>query len=206
VPVTEPVGGGGPGVDPEELRYAPRPPRRRAGLRRTLFAVLALLLLAAVLGGAYAWTQTQYYVAADGGHVAIYRGVQVDLPVVDLSHPIEVADTVTVADLPPAFQQQVAAGIVADDLSDARQIVKNLTGELTACPTPSPSPSPSSASGHRHRAARQQASAKASPRASGSRAPSPRSSTSPSPTPSPSPSGTGTGGGTQPCTGTGSGS
>jgi protein phosphatase len=112
-------------VDPEEMRYAPREPRRRAGLRRLLAVVALLALLAAVLTGGYVWSQQQYYVAADGPQVAIYRGVQMELPGVDLSRPYEV-DTLKVSELPPFNQQQVEEGIVADDLSDARRIVGNL--------------------------------------------------------------------------------
>ena len=67
-------------VDPEELRYAPRPPRRFTWLRRVL--VLAVIGVLVWLGAsaAYAWTQKQYYVAPDGGTVAIYRGVQAQVP------------------------------------------------------------------------------------------------------------------------------
>jgi protein phosphatase len=115
-------------VDPEELRYAPRPPRHRAGLRRTLVLVGLLVLVAAVLTGGYVWTQHQYYVAADGPQVAIFKGVQMDLPGVDLSSTYEV-DDLKVADLTPFNQQQVQDGILADDLADARRIVDNLADE-----------------------------------------------------------------------------
>jgi protein phosphatase len=112
-------------VDPEELRYAPRPPHRRAGLRRLLVVAALLALVAAVLTGGYLWSQQQYYVATDGPQVAIFRGVQMDLPGVELSKPYEV-DDLKVDDLPPFNQRQVEDGIVADDLEDARRIVENL--------------------------------------------------------------------------------
>jgi PPM family protein phosphatase len=127
-------------VDPEELRYAPRAPVRRAGVRRLVIALALLALVAAVLTGGYVWTQQQYYVAADGPQVAIFRGVQVDLPVVNLSSPYEV-DDLKVAELPPFNQQKVEDGIVADDLEDARRIVENLN-EQVAEPEPEPSPTP----------------------------------------------------------------
>lgn len=149
-------------VDPEELRYAPRPPRRRAGLRRALLAIVLLLLVGGALAAGYAWTQNQYYVAADGPQVAIFKGVQMDLPGLDLSDPYE-TDSLKVSDLPPFNQQQVQDGIVADDLEDARRIVANLEDEAQTLQeqqrqeqrqqqkqdqknkrnaTPSPSPSP----------------------------------------------------------------
>ncbi len=128
-PVTTTSDDGAHEVDPEELRYAPRPPRRRAGLKRAALVVLGLLVAAAVLGGAYAWTQTQYYVAADGDQVAIYRGVQLELPGLDLSAPYETAENLTVDDLPEHSRDKVAAGIMADDLADARRIVDVLTDQ-----------------------------------------------------------------------------
>jgi PPM family protein phosphatase len=138
--------------DPEELRYAPRPPRRRAGLRRLLLGLVALLVVVGVTGGAYAWSQQQYYVAADGPQVAIYKGVQVDLPGMELSRPYEV-DDLRVEELPSFRQEELEDGKVADDLEDARRIVSELTEEAQAeadaeadagsaaeCPEPTPSP------------------------------------------------------------------
>jgi protein phosphatase len=139
-------------VDPEELRYAPRPPRRRAGLRRILFTLVVLLVLVGVTGGAYAWSQQQYYVAADGPQVAIYKGVQMDLPGVQLSRPYEV-DDLRVEELPAFRQEEVEDGKVADDLEDARRIVSELVEEAGAeaeasaeCPEPTPSPTRSTRS------------------------------------------------------------
>ncbi len=139
-----------PPVDPEELRYAPRAPRRRAGLRRFLLALLALLVVLGVTSAAYAWSQQQFYVAADGPQVAIYKGVQVDLPGIELSRPYEV-DRLRVEQLPAFRQEEIADGKVADDLADARRIIDELADEAEAeaqaqaetgadpdCPEPSP--------------------------------------------------------------------
>lgn len=137
-----------PPVDPEELRYAPRPPHRRAGLRRLLVVAALLALVVAVLTGGYLWSQQQYYVANDGPQVAIFRGVQMDLPGIELSKPYEV-DDLKVDDLPPFNQRQVEDGIVADDLEDARRIVENLNEQAgerddsSAKPSDKPSDQPS---------------------------------------------------------------
>lgn len=129
-------------VDPEALRYAPQPPKRFAWLRRTL--LLALLLALLVGGGmvAYAWSQGQYYVAVADDRVAIYQGVQSDLPGLT-THEVAQMTDVTVASLPEYRAAQVNAGIPAKDLADAEGIVENLTGFARVCPTPEPSPSPS---------------------------------------------------------------
>ena len=70
--------------DPEALRYAPLPPRRFTWLRRSAAVVIVLALIAAVLYGGYRWTQTRYYVGVSADKVAIYQGVNWNLPVVDL--------------------------------------------------------------------------------------------------------------------------
>ena len=129
-------------VDPEELRYAPRPPRRYAWLRRVAILIALVLLLGLVASTGYAWTQRQYYVAADGDRVAIYQGVDADLPGLDLSQLHETSE-ITLASLPEYRAAQVRDGISADDLEDARRIVANI-GELARpCPTPEPSPTAS---------------------------------------------------------------
>jgi PPM family protein phosphatase len=129
-------------VDPEELRYAPRPPRRFLWLRRIaiLLGLTALLVLAAT--GAYSWTQNQYYVAAaedDEEYVAIYKGIQADLPGVNLSELHETSE-ITLASLPEYRAAQVRDGISAEDLGDARRILENIGGLARPCPTPEPTP------------------------------------------------------------------
>lgn len=120
-------------LDPEELRYAPRAPRRGRLWRRLLLILVPLLLIAGVLTAAYSWTQNQYYVATDGPDVAVYRGVQVDLPGIDLSSTYEVSD-VKLADLPSLYQQKVQDGIAADSVTDAHRIIDDLAEQVVTCP------------------------------------------------------------------------
>jgi protein phosphatase len=187
------------GVDPEELRYAPRPPRRFVWLRRVVVLVV-LAILVWVLGTlAYRWTQDQYYVAADGPNVAIFKGVQADVPGMRLNQLYE-ETRVTLASLPDYRADQVRSGISAESLIDAHSIVARLTGLARVCPTPTPTPSPSpsgKATRHHHKkagqaGARPQASAGPSPTASSAPSPSsnPPAGASPSagvPSPVPSP-------------------
>ena len=138
----EPVAGEEKPVDPEELRYAPRPPRRFIWLRRLaiLFGIVLVFAVAATIG--YRWTQNQYYVAADQERVAIYQGVQADVPGLMLTSVEEDTD-VTLASLSDFRASSVRGGIAAADLDDARDIVSRL-GELArVCPEPSPSATPS---------------------------------------------------------------
>ncbi|WP_329004659.1 protein phosphatase 2C domain-containing protein [Kribbella sp. NBC_00709] len=142
-------GGGGHGaaLDPEELRYAPRPPKRFPWLRR--IAVLVVIL--GLIGGggwfAYSWTQKQYYVGSDGDYVAIFKGVEADLPGLTLSKVFE-RQSLQVDKLPTYSREQVEGNIQADNLAGARSIVAELQQTATECaarvkPTPTPTPKPS---------------------------------------------------------------
>ncbi|MCW2830947.1 MAG: serine/threonine-protein phosphatase [Aeromicrobium sp.] len=125
--------------DPEELRYAPQPPRGRRRLRW----IAGLLVLAGILtiAGrlAYVWTQDQYYVGEDDGHVVIYRGVKLDLPGIALSHVDETFD-IAVADLPTYQRQQIEEGTELSSKSEALDTVSGLDVRQAA-PTPTPTPS-----------------------------------------------------------------
>ncbi len=162
-------------VDPEEMRYAPQAPRRFTWARRlALLAVLAILIGIVAVAG-YKWTQSQFYVADDGGKVAIFRGVEADVPGIEM-HQVEEGSNLTLVDLPTYNARQVREGISANNLEDARGIVLRLR-RLALCPDPEdPSPSPSPKS-----------SATPSPKAKSSKTAKPSPSKSPSASPSADP-------------------
>ncbi|MGI8644764.1 MAG: PP2C family protein-serine/threonine phosphatase [Nocardioides sp.] len=119
-----------PVVDPEAARYAPRPPERFVGVRRLLVAAVLVGLLWVGIAAAWSWSQQQYYVGAGTGTnadvVMIYRGLNADLPGIDLSQPFESSNVSL--DLLSDYQAgQVRDGIDADSLDDARQTVQNLS-------------------------------------------------------------------------------
>lgn len=144
------------------------PPGRGRAVRRTLGGLLLLAVLAGGAYGAWAWTQSHYYVGADDDAVAIFRGLTDDLGPVVLSsvHQREELDVDT---LPPSLQDRVRAGIAADDLAGARTIVSSLYRDSSVCDPP----------------ARVRPTAAPSPTSTLTDSPSPTS--SPSPTTSPSP-------------------
>src|SRR3954452_20556431 len=80
------------GVDPEELRYAPRPPRRFGWARRFALLGFLVLLLALGAGALYSWSQGQYYVSDEGGDVVIYQGVKAAVPGLETHHVAERTD------------------------------------------------------------------------------------------------------------------
>jgi PPM family protein phosphatase len=165
-------------VDPEEVRYAPRPPRRHGWARRLAILGLVVVLAGLVAIAGYKWTQNQYYVANDGEQVVIYQGVEADLPGIRMHHVKEDSPYV-LADLPPYRARQVRDGISADSLSDARAVITSLRTDVTCPPSPTPTPTPTptkKATGKAGKAPRPTATAKPTP--------------TPTPTPSPSPSAT----------------
>jgi PPM family protein phosphatase len=195
----EPIEGGEDydDVDPEEARYAPRPPRRFTWARR--IAVLAVILLLVAIIGIAGWkvSQSQYYVADSSDTVVIYQGVEADVPGIKLHHVEETSD-LKMDNLPDYAQRQVRDGIGASSLDDARTVVSNLK-RLVPCPeppTPSPSASPSKQpSSKTSKKPSSKATAKPNKKRTPSRTPSARPSSTPSPSASPS-----TGSGSALCT------
>ncbi len=138
----------GPPADPEELRYAPREPRRFRWVARSLVAAGVLALVA--LGGdaAYAWTQGQYFVTDHEGRVAIYQGIPQRVPGIELAHLYRVSEDLPVDALPDFFRRKVVDdAVTADSLDQAQAIVANLAGLAVRCgpapvgtPTGAPAP------------------------------------------------------------------
>lgn len=80
----------------------------------------------------YQWSQQQYYVAAYGERVAIYQGVQADLPGVQLHHVYESQDLL-LTELPSFRRSQVIEGMTANDLAHAQRIVDKLLTFAQTC-------------------------------------------------------------------------
>ncbi|QIN30554.1 serine/threonine-protein phosphatase [Brevibacterium luteolum] len=102
-------------------------PRRRPllGIIITI-AVLAALVLAGVVG--YTFIRGQYYVAADAGNVAVYRGIAQKLGPIELSELDETTE-VRVDDLSAYSQRRIEQTIPASSRADADRLVGNLRDE-----------------------------------------------------------------------------
>ena len=111
-------------IDREAQRYAPRPPARYTWLKRLLALAVLLGIIWVALAAAWSWSQQQYYVGVSDDRVTIFRGLNAEIPGVDISHPYEVTD-VDLANLSEIDAEQVAEGIEAGDLDDARATVDN---------------------------------------------------------------------------------
>jgi serine/threonine protein phosphatase PrpC len=112
-------------TDPETARYAPRAPRRHPWLRRGL-ALVGVIGIAWMAGaGAWSWSQHQYYVGEQDGVVTVFRGVQADIPGIDLSHPYETTN-IRVDQLDPLSARAVESGVGGGSLAEAEQAVRHL--------------------------------------------------------------------------------
>ncbi len=126
---------------PEPIKH------RRRSWRPWLLVVAILVVLAAILGGTYAWTQTQYFVGRAGADVAIYRGVNTDLGPLKFFNVHKVTDLL-VDDLNPSVRTQVVDGITARSERDAENIVRNLREQqLPSCTASVPPPLSSASTG-----------------------------------------------------------
>ncbi len=112
-------------IDPEEMRYAPRPPARFVWLRRLLVAAIVIGIGWVAAAAAWSWSQGQYYVGESDGVVTIYRGLNADLPGLELSSPYETSD-VELDRLSDFDADKVREGISSGSLDSARSTVENL--------------------------------------------------------------------------------
>jgi len=127
-------------IDPEEARYAPRPPRRFGWLRRLLAAAVVVGIVWVAAAAAWSWSQRQYYVGEQNGQVVIFRGVNADLPGLSLSAPYETTN-VELDRLSDFDAGKVREGIEAGNLDDARKTVDNLAARQEPAGSEDPSSS-----------------------------------------------------------------
>jgi PPM family protein phosphatase len=108
--------------------------RRRRRLPLVKSALVILLIL--VVGGAYAgwrYTQSQYYVAANGGKVVIYRGINESVAGMSLNSVAE-RTSIPVAMLPSMDASDLQATITSPaGLAGAHRIVNRLQAEYQHC-------------------------------------------------------------------------
>ncbi len=103
------------------------PAGRWSRLKPWLLPFVALVAVVGALWGAYAWSQTQYYVGTSGDSVAIYRGIPQTLGPITLHQVIE-STTISVDSLAPFQRERVETSIRTSSVSEARAIVTSLEG------------------------------------------------------------------------------
>jgi PPM family protein phosphatase len=105
----------------------------RKWLKRSVIAVVVLALVGGGLYGAYAWTQTQYYVGAKGDHVAVYRGIDQKLAWFSLSKVHRDRPDIELKYLPAYQRKQVEDTIAVSTLGQADDKADELAAQAGAC-------------------------------------------------------------------------
>ncbi|MCH9277202.1 phosphoprotein phosphatase, partial [Bifidobacterium amazonense] len=86
-------------------------------------------VLAGLAWGAYAWSQSRYYLADSDGVVTIYRGVNTNLFGLSLSHKVK-KTSIEVSSLPQSWQDQLDQGIAVDSYDAATERASFIKSEL----------------------------------------------------------------------------
>ena len=121
---------------PEEGGRRSRRKQREGRKRRWAKPTVVVLVVLALIGSAgyfgYRWTQTQYYVGANGSTVAIYRGVNQSLAGISLSKVYQ-PTSIELKYLPPTDQTHVKGTVSASSLKDAQAQVAVLQTQADVC-------------------------------------------------------------------------
>lgn len=117
------------------------PTGRRTWPLLTMVGVF-LILFATSLAVGFLWIRGQYYVGSVDDRVAIYQGVPQSLGPLELSS-VEEATEIPLSRLPGYSRQRVEAGLPAQDLNHAREILMDLeTALIPEAPPVSPTDQP----------------------------------------------------------------
>jgi PPM family protein phosphatase len=109
------------------------PVRRRLPIVKSLLALLLIVIIGAGYAG-WRYTQAQYYVGEDTGHVAIFHGINQNLAGLKLSSVYQRTE-IPLAGVPVTDQGLIRATIVAGSLGHAQSIVSNIRNGYQTCQT-----------------------------------------------------------------------
>ncbi|MDT3398272.1 protein phosphatase 2C domain-containing protein [Streptomyces sp. B1866] len=102
-------------------------------VKRSALIALGLAVVAGGLYGGYRWTQRQYYVGANGDHVAIYQGISQDLAWIKLNKVHEDHREIALRYLPVDQRGRVEDTITVNGIGQARQKTEDLAVLASAC-------------------------------------------------------------------------
>lgn len=97
-------------------------------ISRIVFALLVLGVIAAAVWGGYSWTQTQYFISAHNGKIAIYQGIPQEIGSFSFYHLEEETD-VKISELTPVAQERLTSPITRGSLKEAKQVVASLEAQ-----------------------------------------------------------------------------
>jgi PPM family protein phosphatase len=107
--------------------------RRRLPIVKSLLALLLIVIIGAGYAG-WRYTQAQYYVGEDGGHVAIFRGINQNLAGLKLSSVYQTTQ-IPLAAVPFTDQELIRSNFSAGRLGHAQSILGRIRSDYLACGT-----------------------------------------------------------------------
>ncbi len=125
---------GAPSKEEAPSPPSPAPPRRIRWKRVLLWVAVAIVLVVGVLVGGRAYIDRQWYVGVSSGRVAIYNGIPTKALGYRLSHVEETTDIDAASAERLQPYRDLAGGITARSLNDARTIVARIRGDLATQP------------------------------------------------------------------------
>jgi PPM family protein phosphatase len=105
--------------------------RRRLPIVKSLLALLLLVIIGAGYAG-WRYTQAQYYVGEDAGHVAIFRGINQNVAGLNLSSAYQ-RTGIPLAGVPVTDQGLIRATISASSLAHAQSIIGHIRSDYQTC-------------------------------------------------------------------------
>jgi protein phosphatase len=112
-----------------------KPRRKGRWLKRSAVLLLVMGVIGGGLYGAYRWTQTQYYIGANGDHAAIYQGIDQKLAWINLSKVYEDRTDIELKYLPEYQRNSVTDTVTAGNLADARKSAGDYAKQAKVCQT-----------------------------------------------------------------------
>ncbi|WP_405584242.1 Stp1/IreP family PP2C-type Ser/Thr phosphatase [Streptomyces sp. NBC_01190] len=110
-----------------------KPGKSHRALKRSLVSLVVLAVIGGGLYGAYAWTQTQYYVGANDNHVAVYQGIDQKLAWISLSRVHKDRPDIELKYLPTYQQNRLQDTIAVASLGQANDKADELALQATVC-------------------------------------------------------------------------
>ncbi|WUV81307.1 Stp1/IreP family PP2C-type Ser/Thr phosphatase [Streptomyces sp. NBC_01476] len=110
-----------------------KPGRSHRWLKRSLVTIVVLAVIGGGLYGAYAWTQTQYYVGTNGNHVAVYQGIDQKLAWIKLSKVHKDRADIELKYLPAYQQNRLKDTIAVGSLGQANDKADELLQQAKVC-------------------------------------------------------------------------
>ncbi|WNI19694.1 Stp1/IreP family PP2C-type Ser/Thr phosphatase [Actinacidiphila sp. ITFR-21] len=110
-----------------------KPGKGRRWAKRSAVGLVVLAVIGGGLYGAYAWTQTQYYVGTKGDHVAVYQGIDQKLAWIKLSKVHRDRPDIELKYLPTYQQNRLQDTIAVGSLGQAQDKADELAQQAAVC-------------------------------------------------------------------------